>query len=136
MALNFTAGFNKGATWTPVGGVVSTLCITGWDGSDRVNDLITTNTCSGGIASRIAGVLDGTWRIQANYDLDAPTHSNPPFIRSGAKGYLRVNTGLGAAWTVPGMIQEVHLQSAVDGLVQYDFTVLLDGSSGGYAYPA
>ena len=131
----YVPGYSQGVTFdlnsaaAPV-----TLKVTGHSWQEKVADLITTNTGSGGIQERIAGVLDGEGTVDANTDAAAFPWDTSPGVRAGAKGTITFAVGGSTPHSVKCMILEVLSKSVVDGLVQYSFRVALDNTSGTSAY--
>ena len=134
----FVVGYDKGVSlWLTGGSVVfTTINITAWSWEESVNALVVTHTGSGGIAARIAGILDGEGTIEGNYDSANLIHASPPNIRAGARGQIKIQTGATNPFLIPVIVQKVPYKSAVDGLVQYTFTVQMDSQSGTYTYPS
>lgn len=132
----FVVGYDKAvASKLGANGSYTTLNITAWSWEPTVNTLLVTHTASGGIAARIAGVLDGEGTVEANYDSANNNFATAPGIIPGARGLIQVQVGASTPFTIPVIIQKVPFKSSVDGLVQYSFTVQMDQQSGTYLQP-
>lgn len=110
-----------------------------WDWQEEVMDLVTTHSGSGGIAERIAGVLDGRGAVHANYDIANQFHKGGaatlPGVISGVKGMLKNFVSATLFFAIPIMIQSIPIKSAVLGKVEFTFNFLLSGDAGTYARP-
>lgn len=133
----YTAGYSQGCTFLidGGGGGAVTLNVTGHSWEEQVADLKTTNTGSSGKATRIAGVLDGFGNVSANVDAAALVNAASPGVVAGAKGVLTFAIGGATPISVHCMVTKLRWQSSVDGLVQYNFDVALDNTSGSYTRP-
>ncbi len=133
----FIAGYSQGATWQATGqGAPTTLNITAWSWEESVAVLDVTHSGTAGQMAVLAGILTGEGTVEANTDAAAlpPTLTSP--IKAGQKGVIRYSTGSTNPWVIPCMISKVPHKSAVNGLVQYSFTVTFDALSGTYTYPS
>lgn len=132
----FQAGFNKGATFQLDGaGGATTLNITGWSHDDMGDVLETTHTGSGGQQAFIAGILRGNGNVTANVDAAALPNATAPGVVFGAKGTLTLAVGGSTPWSVHVIVEKVHWQSVVNGLVSYNFDYKSDSTSGSYTRP-
>lgn len=135
----FVVGYDK-AVQTEFGANVTfaTLNITAWSWEPTVNTLLVTHSGSGGIAARIAGVLDGEGTVEANFDsANLIFGASPlPTITPGVRGQIKVQVGTTNPFIIPVIVQKVPFKSSVDGLVQYTFSVQMDSQSGSYSQPS
>lgn len=133
----FVVGYDK-AVQTELGANVTftTLNITAWSWEESVNTLLVTHSGSGGIAARIAGVLDGEGTVEANYDSANNMFAAAPSVKAGIRGVVKIQVGTTNPFIIPVIVQKVPFKSSVDGLVQYTFTVQLDSQSGSYSQPS
>src|SRR5579859_7581585 len=116
---------------------VATLNIKSSSWDEEINTILVTHSGSGGVAARLANVLDGHGTVNADLDLLAPPYLNPPYIVSGVSGLLIVNVAplAGRAFQVPGIIKKVHWENPVQGKVSYSFDVEMNSIVGLYMRP-
>lgn len=128
----FTAAHSQAVQFTVTGGSAVTLNVTDavWD--EEVQDLIVTHTGSGGVQSRLPGVLDGNGDIKANVDAAALPWATSPGVRPGAKGTLTIAVGGSTVYSLPVMITKLHFQSSnpSNTVVNYSFSFKLDSITG------
>ena len=131
----YVPGYSQGVTFQLSGAnTATTLKVTGHTWMEKVQDLITTHTGSGGIQERIAGVLDGEGTVDANVDAADLVHDTAPGVRAGAKGTITHAVGSSQPFTIKVMVTELMFKSVVNGLVTYSFKTALDNTSGSSAY--
>lgn len=105
------------------------LKVTGHSWSESVEALNATHSGTSGFAAMLAGVLSGQGNVKANIDAAAFPWVNPlPFIRAGTSGVIHFY--FGAYYAVPCLITKVNHQSEVNGLISYDFDVVLSVLAG------
>lgn len=137
----FVSGHNNPVQFTVYGaGNVSTLDVTGHNFDEEVNRIIVTNSASGGVAARLANVLDIRGNVTAFYDLLKPPYINPPYIQAGISGnFFMYLSGAAAAlryFQIPAIIAKVHYESQVMGGVQWNFDFECNSIVGTYTRPA
>lgn len=130
----YVAGYSQGVAFTVSGGGSVALNVTGHTWMEKVQDLVTTHTGSGGIQERIAGIFDGEGTVDANIDAAALPWDTAPGVRAGAKGTITHAVGGSTPFSIKVMITEVMSKSVVNGLVTYSFKTVLDNTSGSSAY--
>lgn len=127
----FQAGFNKGATFTPAGGVAAVLNITAWDWGEKIDKVDITHTGTGGVQALLAAILRGTGKVSAFFESAAMPFSNPPNLKPGTNGSITFSLGApNTQWIIPVMVTELHFQNEVTGGVKYDFTVEMNALAG------
>ena len=127
----FQAGYDKFVRWTRAG-TTTALNVTGHSWSEQIDALDVTSSGSGGIQTLLAGILRGDGNVKANFD-NLQILSNPVlFIAAGVQGFLEFFFGGGIPYTVPCMVTKLVYQTAVEGKVEWNFDVRLDGGAGTY----
>jgi hypothetical protein len=121
-------------------GTYADINVTGWDWEEKINAILTTHTGSGGVAERIAGVLDGSGTIMFNFDLANEQNLDPTDIKAGTVGLLKFfiansfNT-FTKFFIVPYIIESVPYKVVVDGKVEVQAKILMNSSQGAYTRP-
>lgn len=136
----FVSGHLNAVQVTPLGGPSVVLGITEHSWEEEINTLIVTNSASGGVAARIANVLDGKGTVHADYDVLNPAYLGPaPLIVCGMIGtflFQIAPSPLLRFFQVPGIIRRVPWSSQVMGKVSYQFEVELNSLVGAYVRPS
>jgi hypothetical protein len=132
---NFPPGHVSGLTWTPNGGVETTVNIVSADATEKVDVYDTTHTGSLGVQWSLAGIFREDGTITLMFDLaNKPSTLN---LKAGTRGvfkeYLHVANGV--FYSVPVLIESVNRKTAVGDKGMVTITYKLDGSAGTYVYP-
>jgi hypothetical protein len=138
----FQAGFNKGVSFQPTGGVNTAINITKWDWEEQIEKIDISHTGTAGLQALLAGLLRGTGNVEAFFDSANLPWAAAPSIKSGQNGVITFNLGSpNTQWIVPSLVVKVHAQSEVAGGVKYNFDVELNCLCGvnqaftSYVYP-
>ncbi len=116
-------------------GAVSKLQVTGSSWDEEVARILVTHSGTGGLAARIAGVLDGKGTVSAFYDSDLPPYLPAPGIVAGINGvYLFYITPV-KFFQIPVIVPHVHYETQVLGATQYSFDAELNALAGSYVRP-
>ncbi len=133
---NFVSGHANPVGWQAVNAGVVLLNVTASSWTESINALIVTHSGTGGLAARLANVLDGEGTFEADYDADVSPYLNPPRLRPGVNGlYLFFVTPL-RFFQCPIMILKVPYKTAVLSKVSYTVDVALNALAGSYIVPA
>jgi hypothetical protein len=116
-------------------GQVATLNITGSTLDEEINRIMVTHSGTGGLAARLANVLDVKGNVTADFDLLNPPYLNPPAILPGVSGIILIYVSPTRPFQVPCMIAKVHWESKVDGKVSWNFDYELNALAGVYVRP-
>lgn len=140
MTQQFVSGHLNTVQVTPLGSASIVLGITEHSWEEEINTILVTNSASGGVAARIANVLDGKGTVHADYDVLNPYYIGPaPLIVSGMIGTFLFQLAPVPAlrfFQVPGIIRRVPWSSQVMGKVSYQFEVELNSLAGAYLRPS
>jgi hypothetical protein len=117
------------------GGGATDLRITGWSWEEKITAMLTTNTASGAVAERLAGVLDGSGDVTFNYDLANQNHKTPYLIVPGAVGVISLFVSGVVFFQVPFLIESVGYKVVVDGKVEVSCKILMNSAAGTYVRP-
>jgi len=128
----FKSGKEGGIT---ISGAV--LCVSGWSYTEEITPLDTSNTCSGGFETVIAGMKKLTGQFSAYWDADQIPSLDPPNIVAGAiitqmklfHGPIAENK---FALIDDALIISVAMTSDAKGLVSYQVSFQ---SNGQYTLP-
>lgn len=132
----FAPGYVCKASIFPVGESGYTdINITGHDWEEKINAMLTTHSGSGGIAQRLAGVLDGSGTISFNYDLANQSNLSPYDIVPGTTGVIKLFLSASKFFQVPFIIESVPYKVVVDGKVEAQAKILMNSAAGSYARP-
>lgn len=122
----FLAGYAVGYAWQTIGGVATTIFITGHSWKEQVDKLDVSSTGTGQIQAILFGIARGQGNVKGNFDTLRVPWSLPPLIRAGTKGLFIIGLGTPSNFSIPSAVIAVHHQSAVEGKVEYDFDIELD----------
>lgn len=123
------------AAWTPSGGSLATLAVTSHDWQEAIEKAMANDTSAGGIQQMIAGFLTGSGQVKAFADFNNKYYASPIQIVAGSNGVLKHYITAALFFLIPGMITSVQSRVPVGNLVEYEFTVELNGLAGTYTYP-
>jgi hypothetical protein len=132
----FVSGHVNPVQWQAIGqGLVSTLNVTGSSWDEEINTILVTHSGSGGLAARIANILDGKGTVNADLDLFAPPYLNVPGIVAGGVGALLIYVGPGRPFQIPAIIKKVHYEQTVMTEVHWSFDIEMNSLVGLYVRP-
>jgi hypothetical protein len=120
---NWQVGWDKSVQ---IGSSVLKILESSWD--EEIEKLIVTHSQSGGVEGWIPGILKGEGTVRANVDADLVPSSSLG-ITPGAFGTMRYTIGSANPFVIPIGVVKVHYQSAVEGKVEYSFTVALNSEA-------
>lgn len=99
-----------------------------------VDKLDVTHTGTAGVQALLAGIFRGDGNFKGNVDTSFMIWGSPPTIVAGATGQLTFSVGSFSRWSIPLLVHELNVQSAVEGKVEYDFNASLSILAGSQVY--
>jgi|SRR5579859_7436702 len=114
---------------------VATLNIKSSSWDEEINMILVTHSGSGGIAARLANVLDGHGTIACDLDLLAPPYMNPPLIIPGISGLALYYIAPTRSIQIPVMVGKVHYEGQVQGQSMWTFDIAMNSLAGQYIRP-
>jgi hypothetical protein len=136
MAFNFQSGHYCPVNWAPSGGVAGTLNIKSHDINLSVLLHDVTGTAAGGVRMRLAGPLDASGNVKADFDLDLPPYAAAPIILPGLSGIITFGISATKGIQIPSICESLHFMSAVENEVTYDWASKMNSKAGFVVYPA